>query len=353
MNDSSSSVRALSDWSRGFPVRRPTVVARGQALLLLAASLTFHASALTAAQTPVAADASPALGQSKAFFEQGVGFSKSGRWRDALEAFESAWALAHRSTTAFNLAAVRYRLGEYVEARDALAAYEELAPPDEPRRSDADRLRTLIDRLLIRVALRVSPDTAEVKVDGELQTGSGTLRRFDVDPGGHYLQVAAAGYESVEERFMAKPGGDLNLSFSLKKKSVSVLPLSSVDKPTERGERTWPAQRWVGVGIGGAGLLGVALGGVFGSLALTKKADSKVDCDADNVCGAQGYGDVQAARRWGNAATVAAIAGAALLGGAGVLFFTARDDVDTTADSVAILPTISAHRLGLEVHRSF
>ena len=76
--------------------------------------------------------------------------------------------------------------------------------------------------------------------------------------------------------------------------------------------------------VGGAGLLGVALGAATGLVAFRKNASSTDVCPNDGVCrDASARSDNRAAGTWATASTVSFVAGGALLGAAVVLFVTA------------------------------
>jgi hypothetical protein len=77
------------------------------------------------------------------------------------------------------------------------------------------------------------------------------------------------------------------------------------------------------VGIAGAGVIGLGIGGYFLGSALGKKSDSSSDCDG-NDCGPAGAAARRAAVSRGNTATVFAIAGGVLAAGGATLFIVGR-----------------------------
>lgn len=257
--------------------------------------------------------------QARQEFERGVMLGRRERFREAADAFNSAWSLAKRPNIAFNLAVVRYRIGSYVAARQALLAYDELAQQGDPHEAEAKHLHDLLDRLLVRVALRVAPGEAAVYLDGELQPGTGPLRSFFVDPGRRKVTISHAGYRSTTQAFTAAAGQRASFEIALDRAAT---PKDLAATPAQTGIGSWGTQRWVGVGVGAAGIAGVVAGSVFGSLALIRKNQSADDC-VGNSCGPDGSRYRSAAVRWGNRATVAWVAGGALLGAAAAIFFTA------------------------------
>jgi hypothetical protein len=75
------------------------------------------------------------------------------------------------------------------------------------------------------------------------------------------------------------------------------------------------------LGLAGAGVVGLGVGTVFAILAKNKDSDSREHCPrSPNSCSADGVELRNEAIRKGNAATVAFVAGGALLAGAGVIW---------------------------------
>jgi hypothetical protein len=81
----------------------------------------------------------------------------------------------------------------------------------------------------------------------------------------------------------------------------------------------------VGLVVGGVGLAGLALGGIFAALAKSTDAHALSDeCGGDpNTCSAAGARDGDRAHAQARAATVALVGGGALLGAGTVIYFTA------------------------------
>ncbi|XYH94134.1 tetratricopeptide repeat protein [Sorangium sp. So ce1128] len=90
------------------------------------------------------------------------------------------------------------------------------------------------------------------------------------------------------------------------------------------GDGGWPAQRVIALASGGAGLVGLGLGAVFGAEALARRdASNRGHCDARSRCDAAGVALREDAQAAGTASTIAFSAGTAALLAAGLLFWTA------------------------------
>lgn len=114
-------------------------------------------------------------------------------------------------------------------------------------------------------------------------------------------------------------------------------------------------QRALGLVAGAAGVAGLAVGGVFGVMTLSKKSDQ------DNACGApcpatnheQATNDHSAAVTDGTVSTVAFIAGGALLVGGVVLFLTGGHEAEAPATATFFVPTVGPGGGGLSWQGSF
>jgi hypothetical protein len=87
----------------------------------------------------------------------------------------------------------------------------------------------------------------------------------------------------------------------------------------------WSGQRIAGAALGGAGVVGIAVGAAFGAIALGKNSQSNADghCHDGNVCDSTGFALRHDARSAGTASTVGWVAGGVLLAGGAATFFTA------------------------------
>jgi hypothetical protein len=104
-----------------------------------------------------------------------------------------------------------------------------------------------------------------------------------------------------------------------------------------------------GLVVGGVGVAGLVVGGVFGILAKSTydKATSLTECPmVPNGCAVDGFNDGKTAHSQATVSTVAFIAGGALLATGGVLVFTAPR-------GVTVSPTVGLQSAGVGVNGSF
>ena len=257
-------------------------------------------------------------------FERGVALARRERLREAEREFVAAWALAQRPSIAFNMATVRYRLGEYVAALGALDDYQRVAGQGHSHAAEAARLRRMLEERVAHVSLELAPATARVFVDGSERPGRGRRRRFVVDPGPHEVKVVANRHLEATERLTVSAGGVLPLSIVLRpapERSDRQSPLGgSVGAATGGGAPLAVAavddgagsSRWVALGTGAVGALSLMASAGLSLAALERDGASESDCDG-NRCLPEGHAARAQALEYGRLATVTGIAGGVLL----------------------------------------
>jgi PEGA domain len=273
--------------------------------LMIALGLAVFTSPASAADP---SDNSRAVEASK-HFGHGVKLSEDGDWRAAVIEFERAYAIAPSYRVLFDIGQCRYQLRDYPGALTAFQKYlaegGDLVGADRRAQVVAD-----IDLLRGRVAtLRVGSTTpgAQVTLD-EVSLGTTPLSApIAVGTGRHKLVASKAGFADVQRTFDIAGGETLDVE-------VDLDPTRSEPVRTSKATSLAPALASFGVAVAG-----VAVGSVFGLMALGKKSDLDRTCDG-KACPASSqsiYNDAQtdglvSTIGWG-AAIVGAGVGAAFL----------------------------------------
>jgi hypothetical protein len=99
-------------------------------------------------------------------------------------------------------------------------------------------------------------------------------------------------------------------------------------------------QRLVALGVGGAGIVGLVVGGLFGLSAKSKLDDSNASnhCDAANTCDATGLGLRSDAKSAALVSTIGFVVGTAAVAGGAVLWFTAPRQAREAPARVGLAP---------------
>jgi hypothetical protein len=164
----------------------------------------------------------------------------------------------------------------------------------------------------------------KVTVDGRPLVDKLDGTAVQVDPGEHEFTFTTAGEAPVTEKLV--------INESAKERHESLTIGAAQPAPPSPAATAAPAnaegmgtQKMVAVGVGAVGIVGVALGSVFGVLTASAISSQKSDCASATNCPryAQAASDHSTWSTDGTVSTVAFAAGAALLAGGVVLWLTA------------------------------
>ncbi|MBX3226332.1 MAG: hypothetical protein KIT84_42885 [Labilithrix sp.] len=293
--------------------------------------LSVSAFALTLlAAAPAGAQATPRdQATAQTLFEEGRRLMQAGSYPEACPKFAESNRLDPGAGTLLNLA-LCYEKNEQLAS--AWVTYTEAA-------ADADRsgrqewvkkgkdkaaaLAPLLTTLTVLVPARTRVSGLEVTRDGQPVSRAEWGVKVPIDGGDHVIEAHAPGHEAWSTRVTAPPkSGALAIEVPpLPKAAAPVEP-----PPPDRGapERAGGTQRTIGAVLAVAGVAGLGAGGFFAFRATSKHDDAKSDCNADETrCGPAGLASYDSARQSADVATIALIAGGALLIGGVVLYLTA------------------------------
>jgi hypothetical protein len=318
-------------------VRRPEprfVRARARALLLLVVLGSLPC------RTALAEDAAGARAQLKLGFD----LKEQHRYAEALPHLTESLRLdPSQIKTLINLADCEEQLGmlasaveHWVRARDRAAADGSGA-----FRALAERRLAAVEKRMPKLTVRLERATAQdVKVDrdGEPLSEVSLGMPLPVDPGKHVVRVRAAGTqdhvydatlaEGEERELVVTPGAASSAPPSPLASAASAPPGASASEspvapqPAEKSPSN--VQQTLGYFTTAAGVVGIGISAFFGIRAKSLNDASYADdhCDASG-CDATGKDLRNQAFRTGDAATVAFVAGALVLGGGVALVLTA------------------------------
>ncbi|WP_437752492.1 hypothetical protein [Sorangium sp. So ce1389] len=310
------------------------------------ARFTLSAACLSSALAAASAASAAAPDPAQAAFDRGVAHMEAGRFDEGCPAIEESQKLDPRPGTLFTLAeceALRGRLATALARFDEyLALYPTLTPKQQQNQGDREKIareqRETLARDAPAISLSLPPDAppaAVVKLDGQVlaPTAIGTL--IPVDPGTHSIALQVPG-GPVSERIERLGKGE--------KKRVALtlaVPPPPPPPPPPARPRGAPAPdagaggRRVAIYLaGGLGLVGLAVGGVTGALAMERKGVVDKNC-AGTACNHEGKTAADAMKALGLASTIAFGVGIAGAGGAAVLLLTEPKATNAGASSGA------------------
>ncbi len=217
-------------------------------------------------------------------------------------------------------------------------------------------LRSLIPTIVFSVKDDADQDLSDVHVTMDDQPLTDKLdgTAIALDPGPHHFVFEAAGRTKEERSIVLREGEkDRHERIVLVAQGTappvvapapeSTPPAPQVEAPAKDGK----GQRTAGFVVGGVGVAGLIVGGVFGIVAKSTYGSATDKCtSAPNDCTPGAITDRDKASSQAAVSTVAFIAGGALLATGAVLVFTAPK-------GVTVSPTVGLRSAGVGVNGSF
>lgn len=246
------------------------------------------------------------------------------------------------------------RTGQLREARARLTVCVAESCPGPVREDCAQRLDE-VDKVMPSLVFEVRDESdrdlsaVHVTMDGQTLTDKLDGTAIPVDLGEHRFVFEARGLASDTRTLVVREGDKKRRERivlvvaqvappATGASAVPVVSESTAAKPTRAGS----TQRTIGLVLGGAGVVGVVVGTVFGLVsrstydnALSSQCGQAAKFAAANMCTTTGVQDVSNAHSQAAVSTVGFIASALLLGGGAYLYFSAPE-----AANVSVGPTV-------------
>ena len=270
----------------------------------------------------------------QALFEQARQLMADGKYAEACPKLVESERLDPGAGTLLNLGHCYEKNGQtasaWVTFKDAAAAADLKHRADWSARAK-ERAQAL-EKTLSRLTIEVPPDARvsglQVRRDG-VEVGAAVWGTpIPIDPGDHTIEAAAPAKKtwkktatlgaSAEQALVVIPSlqdepGPSGASAQVAPTPVATtptpaasVPMSSAPPPEQSDGST---QRAIGLVVGGAGIVGIAVGAVFGGIALGNESSSKSLCPTTACSSAAAIQDNTNATNQATVLTVAMIAG--------------------------------------------
>jgi hypothetical protein len=296
-------------------------------------------------------------------FAQGLNYMQTGLYDLGCRAIEQSYELDAKPGTLFTLAECEAKRGRIFTA---LGRYEEylafypLLPADQKekqgtREKTAREQKAALSARVPQVTLRLpksAPPTTIVRRNGVVLEAATLGVATKLDPGDYTVTTRAPGQALIVRRFTLRPGDKVEIDLETGEppkspaKGVPPAPPPKTPPPKTPPPKTPPpkalppseqppdpvakgpsAQR-VGTFIaGGAGVVGLVVGGVMGALTLSKRGVIDAHCGRrgdPRGCDDEGIAAARAAKPLGLASSLGFGVGIAGVGAAAVLLLTAQ-----------------------------
>jgi serine/threonine-protein kinase len=298
----------------------------------------------------------------EALFGEGKRLMDQGKFADACPKFADSQKLDPGVGTLLNLARCYQKNGQAASAwstyKEAAAAARTAGQAD--REGIARREAAALEPTLPKLTVSVSPETAslpnlEVRMDGVILSRGLWGVAAPVDPGPHNIEAKAAGKRPFSQRVQAALKSSsavtipsLGTGSSSEPAAAAVEPSGpvpaanttmSVSTSSSSDGAGKSPQRAIGIVIGGAGVVAMAVGGVLALSAKSAYDGVPADqCDATG-CTETGFQTRTDARDKAGMATIVFGVGAAALVGGGILFLTAPSSSGSPSASLSVGPS--------------
>lgn len=284
-------------------------------------------------------------------FNQGRELVKANNWAEACPKFEASLRYDPVLGTRLNLATCYEHIGKLASAWGLYRESIELArKAGDTKRADyaqkqAAALEPRLPKLAISAPANPPAGLAIKRDDTPVDAGALGVALY-VDPGTHKITAAAPGFDPYSVSVTLVEGKTETLVIpALTPRPAE--PAVAVDKPATEPEAPaadGPRKKsriYAAAAIGGAGVVAIGVSVVFGLQASSKYSDAKKLCGDDLMCSdadqfARSKQLVSDAHGSANVATGLFIGGAAAIGAAAVVYFTAPREQPTTAHLVPV-----------------
>ncbi|GAB4215095.1 MAG: hypothetical protein OHK0013_40340 [Sandaracinaceae bacterium] len=157
----------------------------------------------------------------RAEFDQGRRSFEAGAFREALEHFQEAYRLAPHPNVRVNIANCYDQLDRPVEA---LFHFEHfLSEADRPPPAQRREVESAIARLRERVgtiALQVTPDGAQITIDGTETRRAPVAEPVRVTAGPHTVEIQLDGYVTERQTVVVQGGGSARVAIRLRRQDA-------------------------------------------------------------------------------------------------------------------------------------
>ncbi|HTN85478.1 MAG TPA: PEGA domain-containing protein [Sorangium sp.] len=156
--------------------------------------------------------------KARRLFEEGVKSAKAGKWADAHASFLAAWGLKPHYQIASNLGVACLQVGKPRDAAEYLTLYLREAPAtkvQERQRAEASLKEARAQ--VAAVTVQVSPEGAEVTIDGTSVGRAPLADPVFLDPGQHEVGAKLDGHVPQAQPIAATAGGTETMVLELQR----------------------------------------------------------------------------------------------------------------------------------------
>ncbi|MFZ5893699.1 MAG: tetratricopeptide repeat protein [Myxococcota bacterium] len=279
----------------------------------------------------------------EALFVEGRKLMEAGRYVDACPKFEASQRLDPGVGTMLNLAECYEKVGRtasaWAEFREVISAARAADSKEREAlaRERAAALESKLSRLTIALSAEASATPGiEIRRDGAVVDSAELGTSIPVDPGKHVIEANAPGrqkwYKTVELNADNTQAQVLVPALTAVVDNTGPGTSGGVNVDAGTSSSSGSTQRTIAVVTGAVGVVGLAVGTVYGLQASSKWDDAKKGCtDYPYGCSGKAVDEGDQAKKFGTLSTVGFAVGAVGLAAGAVLWFTAGSKTEQQA----------------------
>lgn len=288
------------------------------------------------AASPAGAQRPADAAAAQSLFDEAIKLVEGGKSAEACPKFAESQRLDPSLGTLLRLATCYETTGKtasawslYREASEGAQATGQAARAKYAR-AHADALEPKLCRLTILVPTPSDVVGLEVRRDGELVGRAQWGMAVPVDPGSVSIEASAPARMPFRTSVSLSGDGErLTLSVPL------LAPVMVTRAPDVAPAQDGRAARVLGFTVGGLGIVGLAVGSIYGLQARSRNDDSAAHCRTTTLCDAEGLSLRNDAHRFATVSTIAFVVGGAGLIGGTVLVLTSKPSGPTVRVGLA------------------
>ncbi|MDF2697559.1 MAG: hypothetical protein K0S65_5942 [Labilithrix sp.] len=307
---------------------------------------------MVAPQVRAAGDSEGGTAAAESLFQEARKLMDAKRYGEACPKFAASQKLAPAIGTLLNLADCYEKNNQLASAwarfHEAIALAQRLGRTN--REQTARERAEKLEPRLIKLSILSRSSAIEVKLDGNTIDPAVLGSPIPVDAGKHTVDASGKGKKpfsttiEVSDRSRT-PSVEIPVLEDEPKEPEPKVTRDTKPTPPKEEHSGWSTQKTIGAITAGAGVVGLGVGTYFGLKTRSTWNEAQTYC-TDLECDQDGVDLAAKAKSSGNLATVAFIAGGALVLGGAVLFFTAPS-TNTSASKTGSTNSAGAMRVGV------
>lgn len=286
------------------------------AFLLLAVSVPAVAQTEPAAPVP-----SESSNEYRQLVQQALDEFERGNWDEAAGLFQQAHQISPNARTLRGMGLAAFEGRRYVASIESLRAAlaSTVNPLTDKQRAEVEETIARAEKYVARLQLTVTPESAEVWVNGEAVPGNGGDRIVILDPGLIEVRASSPGHQLALRQLRMVSGAQQHLELRLAPSSAAAVDGKA--DTARNGSFPYATFGWLSVGLAGASAIGSLV--AWQSRESAAKDYNGKDCGSDSMtmANASSCDDLSDQVSSAETAIVITAVGAGVFVGAAVLFF--------------------------------